>query len=235
MSEMSISPGSAYRNPLRRFFVLAFGFWLGPSRKTAWLLSLGFLASLIASVLVAVGFNQWNKFFFDALQLGDRAALAWSGAFILALAVCTAITSTAGMQTRMRLQLGWRKWLTEALIVRWIRNRPVEHIEMMRAVDNPEARIADDGRIAVELFVDVAGGHYQYGPDLSVAGSGALVCRGRYYARRRHDPGLFRNCGAHLFVRHVPGHVQARLAAGPAGRGKSSAGRGLPIRPHADA
>lgn len=155
---MSMPASSSQRSLLRRFLALAFGFWSGPSRKTAWLLSLGFLTCLIANMLVAVGFNQWNKFFFDALQLSDRAALRWSGAFILALVLCTAITSTAGIQTRMRLQLRWRKWLTETLVVRWIHNRPIEQIEMIRAVDNPEARIAEDGRIAVELFVDLAGG-----------------------------------------------------------------------------
>lgn len=153
-----MSANSGHRNLLRQFIILAFGFWSGPSRKTAWLLSLGFLACLVANMMVAVGFNQWNKFFFDALQLGDRTALRWSGGLIAALALCTAITSTAGIQMRMRLQLRWRKWLTETLIARWIQNRPIEHIEMMRAVDNPEARIADDGRIAVELFVDLAGG-----------------------------------------------------------------------------
>lgn len=149
---------SAHRNLLRQFIMLAFGFWSGPSSRIAWLLSLGFLACLIANMMVAVAFNQWNKYFFDALQLGDRPALGWSGVFIVTLALCTAITSTAGIQTRMRLQLHWRKWLTGVLVARWIHNRPIEHIEMIRAIDNPEARIADDGRIAVELFVDLAGG-----------------------------------------------------------------------------
>lgn len=153
-----MSADSAHRNLLRQFITMAFGFWSGPTSRTAWLLSLGFLTCLIANMLVAVGFNQWNKFFFDALQVGDRTALQWSSGLLLALALCTAITSTAGIQTRMRLQLHWRKWLTEALIARWLHNRPIEHVEMMRAVDNPEARIADDGRIAVELFVDLAGG-----------------------------------------------------------------------------
>ncbi|QEL23536.1 hypothetical protein FQV39_13805 [Bosea sp. F3-2] len=155
---MSMPANSVRRHLLRRFVVLAFGFWSGPSRKTAWLLSLGFLTCLIASMLVAVGFNQWNKYFFDALQIGDRAALRMSVVFILALAVTATAISTAGIQTRMRLQLRWRKWLTETLIVRWIHSRRVEQIEMIRAIDNPEARIADDGRISVELFVDLAGG-----------------------------------------------------------------------------
>lgn len=158
LSKMSMSAASVHRNLLRRFVILAFGFWSGPSRKTAWLLSLGFLTCLIANMLVAVGFNQWNKYFFDALQIGDRAALQMSVVFILALAVCATVTSTAGIQTRMRLQLRWRKWLTEALIVRWVHGRRAEQIEMIRAIDNPEARIADDGRISVELFVDLAGG-----------------------------------------------------------------------------
>ena len=153
---MSAAP--THRNLLRRFVRLAFGFWAGPSRRRAWLLSLGFLACLIANMLVAVGFNQWNKFFFDALQLGDREALRSSVGFILLLALGAAVSSTAGIQTRMRLQLHWRTWLTESLAIRWVHNRPVEQTEMLRSIDNPEARIADDARIAVELFVDLAGG-----------------------------------------------------------------------------
>jgi putative ATP-binding cassette transporter len=149
---------SHHRHLLRRFVVLALGFWRGPTRRTAWTLSLGFLACLIANMLVAVGFNQWNKFFFDALQLGDRAALRLSGVFIVSLALCSAIAAMALVQMRMRLQLKWRQWLTDALVAGWLDHRSPNATALAPAVDNPEARIADDGRIAVELFVDLAGG-----------------------------------------------------------------------------
>lgn len=147
-----------HRHLLRRFVRLASGFWRGPTSRTAWVLSLGFLACLTANMLVAVGFNQWNKFFFDALQLGDRAALRWSGVLILSLALCSAVAAMALVQMRMRLQLQWRQWLTQTLTARWLDHPPPQSAGLAPVVDNPEARIADDGRIAVELFVDLAGG-----------------------------------------------------------------------------
>lgn len=141
-----------------RFYKLAFGFWQGASARTAWFLSLAFLACLFASMGLQVAVTRWNKYFFDALQAKDTAVIQWSVGAALGLALATAVVAVLLKQSHMRLQLRWRTWLTETLVGRWLGARRFYQLSILRTIDNPEARIAEDGRISIELFVDIAGG-----------------------------------------------------------------------------
>ncbi|WP_306792354.1 SbmA/BacA-like family transporter, partial [Methylocystis sp. MJC1] len=106
----------------------------------------------------AIAVNRWNKFFFDALQSKDQRLLLLGISLFLALALTSSMTSVALLQMRMRFQLRWREWLTRTLVRRWMERRRFYQLSVLRLVDNPEARIAEDGRIAIELFVDFATG-----------------------------------------------------------------------------
>ncbi|HMN72322.1 MAG TPA: ABC transporter ATP-binding protein/permease [Rhodoblastus sp.] len=141
-----------------RFFRLASGFWRGATAGKAWFLSLAFLACLFASMGLQVAVTRWNKYFFDALQARDIATLKWSVAAAAVLALATAVVAVLLKQSHMRLQLRWRTWLTDALVARWLGERRFYQLTILRKIDNPEARIAEDGRISIELFVDIAGG-----------------------------------------------------------------------------
>ena len=141
-----------------RFYRLALGFWRGDSARKAWFLSLAFLACLFASMGLQVAVTRWNKYFFDALQARDMRVVQLSVLFALALALATAVVAVLLIQSRMRLQLRWRNWLTGTLVARWLGERRFYQLTILRTIDNPEARIAEDGRISVELFVDIAGG-----------------------------------------------------------------------------
>lgn len=49
----------------------------------------------------------------------------------------------------------WRKWLARALISRWLADRHFYQLSVVQTeAENPEARIAEDGRYAIELLVD---------------------------------------------------------------------------------
>ncbi|MFZ3181381.1 MAG: ABC transporter ATP-binding protein/permease [Methylocystis silviterrae] len=143
---------------LRHFANLSFGFWTGPTRRKATLFVVGLFACLLLNLAPAIAVNRWNKFFFDALQNKDQHLILLSIGLMLALAFASALTSVALLQTRMRFQLRWREWLTQALVRRWMERRRFYQLSVLRLVDNPEARIAEDGRIAIELFVDFATG-----------------------------------------------------------------------------
>ena len=55
----------------------------------------------------------------------------------------------------MRLQVRWRQWLVRTLISRWLADRHFYQLTIVHTeADNPEARIAEDGRLAIELLVD---------------------------------------------------------------------------------
>ena len=143
---------------IRRFVLLAFGVWRGRSRGAAWLLTLGFLGCLVVNTFVALAVNRWSKGFFDALQARASDGIIQSIFQLAILGAVTAVAAIATLQCRMRLQLGWRVWLTSNLVERWLQKGPGQERAISHSVDNPEARIAEDGRMAVELFVDLAGG-----------------------------------------------------------------------------
>lgn len=140
------------------FVRLSLGFWTGATRRRASLLALAFLTCLIVNTALALAINRWSKGFFDALQMRDTASIVTSIEQLAALVLATALVAMGTTQARMRLQLAWRLWLTASLVERWVENGTRLDFITLNPVDNPEARIAEDGRIAIDLFVDLAGG-----------------------------------------------------------------------------
>ena len=108
---------------LRHFTKLSFGFWTGPTRSKATLFALVLLACLLLNLAPAIAVNRWNKFFFDALQNKDPRLILISIGLMLTLVIASALTSVALLQARMRFQLGWREWLTQTLVRRWMERR----------------------------------------------------------------------------------------------------------------
>jgi putative ATP-binding cassette transporter len=114
--------------------------------------------SLAANMGLALSINLWNKHFFDALQVRDQNALGWSIVYLAVLGLGSALAAFALLQARMHLQLRWREWLTTTLVGLWLGQSAAERAETPDPLDNPEARIADDGRLSIEILVDLAGG-----------------------------------------------------------------------------
>lgn len=145
-------------NLIAFFIRLSAKFWSGPTRRVATFLSLAFLACLFCNAFLAFEVNHWAKIFFDAVQNQNLKAIEWSIFLIVVLGGSTAIVSALLIQARMQLQLRWREWLTSELIERWLQVEYPLCLNLLPSIDNPEARIADDARLSVELFVDIAGG-----------------------------------------------------------------------------
>ncbi len=138
-----------------QFLRLACGFWGGDTRARAWLLTSIVVLFLFANLAAALAVNRWNRYFFDALEQKNTDALLFGVGLILAVALFSAASSVGQLHARMRLQIQWRQWLTRTLVRRWLSDR---HFYQLTIVDdaagNPEARIADDARLAIELLVD---------------------------------------------------------------------------------
>ncbi|MBU6527695.1 hypothetical protein JMJ47_002368 [Methylocystis sp. MJC1] len=143
---------------ISRFLHLAIGYWQGKSRTAAWAISIGFLICLVVNTYMALAINRWSKGFFDALSSHGVEEIFQSMNRLALLAIGTGLASIATTQCRMRLQVGWRLWLTGTLLERWLQKGNQRACAISPSIDNPEARIADDGRLAVELLVDLAGG-----------------------------------------------------------------------------
>jgi putative ATP-binding cassette transporter len=142
-------------NRSQRFLRLALGFWSGKTRAHAWLLTSAILFFLFANLGAAIAVNRWNKFFFDALEQKDTETVFLALGLVAALAILCAAFSVGLLRARMRLQVRWRQWLTRSLIGRWLADRHFYQLTIVQTeADNPEARIAEDTRLAIELLVD---------------------------------------------------------------------------------
>jgi putative ATP-binding cassette transporter len=142
----------------QHFVRIALGYWRGRTRTTAWLLSFGFLTCLLMNLWLALAVNRWSKVFFDAIQFRQFDGIMRSLEELVVLVAGTALVAVATIQCRMRLQVGWRFWMMQSLIQRWLYPEINGDVPVSIVIDNPEARIADDVRIALELSVDLAGG-----------------------------------------------------------------------------
>ena len=140
----------------QRFLRFAVGYWRGDARRHAWILTGAVLFFLFANLGAALAVNRWNKYFFDALERKDTATVTLAIGLVLVLAVISAATSVGLLHARMRLQVRWRRWLTRALTERWLADRHFYQLTVIGTedADNPEGRIAEDGRLAIELLVD---------------------------------------------------------------------------------
>jgi vitamin B12/bleomycin/antimicrobial peptide transport system ATP-binding/permease protein len=138
-----------------RFLRLALGFWRGETRARAWILTVAVLVFLLSNLTAAIAVNLWSKFFFDALEQKDTEAVLFSIGLVLVLAMFSAGSSVGLLHARMRLQVRWRQWLARRLIGRWLEGRHFYQLSIVPGeAENPEARIAEDGRYAIELLVD---------------------------------------------------------------------------------
>ncbi len=103
---------------LRQYWNLAGGYWSGPTRRQAWLLTVATIALVMANIAVQYGVNRWNRFFFNALeQHQSNIVLSAIGLFAV-LAVASSAISVFQLIARMKLQVYWRRWLSERLAVR---------------------------------------------------------------------------------------------------------------------
>src|SRR3954466_10473782 len=149
------------KKPLvRRFWRTARGFWSSPrSWKVAWLMTACLIALVIGQLIFQYQLNIWNKAIFDALEKKDSATVLHQAIIFVPLAAGSIAVAVCVVYARMRTQRRWRAWLTEHTITRWLDKGRYYQLNLIEGDHkNPEARIAEDIRIATEQPVDFAVG-----------------------------------------------------------------------------
>ncbi|MEJ5233443.1 MAG: ATP-binding cassette domain-containing protein [Geminicoccaceae bacterium] len=147
--------GTGWRTA-RAFGSLARGFWSGATARRAWFLT----GSLAGCVLLGIAANvliaSWNRWFFDALE-ARRVAGLWQAAGLFPLIVVgTAAIQVGVILSRETIQVRWREWLTGALVDRWLAHDRFYRLTLGERGSNPEYRIADDVRMAIDPLIDFA-------------------------------------------------------------------------------
>ncbi len=147
-------------SPLRAFWRLLVAWLKAPDRGNARLLLLALALLTCLQVWVAIRFNLWNRDFFNALENRDGGAFAWQIQAFLMLAAAQMSVIVGLLYTKQLIQLAWREWLTNHLVAQWLNQGRQYQLEMASGdlASNPEQRIAEDVRVAVDLAVDFAAG-----------------------------------------------------------------------------
>jgi putative ATP-binding cassette transporter len=141
---------------LRAFWSFAGGWWKSRERWNAIVMTAGLVFLTAMQVGVAVAINIWNLRFFDALeQKALDSFFTLIGVFVLIILSNVGVT-IAHLQTKRRLQVNWRRWLTRRVMQDWMTSGRHHTLSLLPGRhDNPDGRIAEDIRIATEYAVDI--------------------------------------------------------------------------------
>ncbi|WP_228747889.1 SbmA/BacA-like family transporter [Bradyrhizobium sp. BR 10289] len=139
-----------------RFWKSACGFWAGKSAGWAWLLTVLLIATVLLQLLTQYSLNFWNRDFFNAVERKDGKELLNQAMRFIPLVAASLSLAVFSVWGRMTLQRRWRAWLSDELYRYWLeRNRFVRLNFVTGDYQAPEYRIAEDGRLATDLPVDL--------------------------------------------------------------------------------
>ncbi len=152
----NVEPG---RKPtfFRDFVRLTGHYWTGAGGWKPRALIAALVGVIIGQVLLALRLNLWSADLFNALERRSTdGAMAQIGIFTL-IVLGTMVANTAHLGIRRKLYLDWRRWLTARVIGNWMDNaRHYQAALIPGDHANPDGRIAEDIRIAVEAAIDLA-------------------------------------------------------------------------------
>jgi putative ATP-binding cassette transporter len=142
---------------LPSFWRFAWAFWAGETRVKALAFTALIFALVTTSVALLYAVNAWQKHFFDALQVHQLQDIYASIIRLVGLLVAVVLVAVAQNAARMGLQTEWRRWITGRLIARWMSDRNYYRLTVASGeCDNPEARMTEDVRLALEPVIDLS-------------------------------------------------------------------------------
>lgn len=152
------------RDVFRRFWAVTGLFWRGQTRSKALFYSGGLALGLVLVLIVNVSVNRWQSALFNALEAKDSARAFFAVTLVPLLVLGGAGAGALVVYMRETLQVFWREFVVKSIVARWIagdRYRAIQ--EEGREPPNPEYRIADDVRVALDPLVDFAIGFFSAG------------------------------------------------------------------------
>lgn len=142
-------------------FIIKFARIAGPywNAKEKWKIR-GWTAILIAltitQVLMPVWQNQWNADFFNALEKKAWAEFLKQIGILGAIMLSNMVITSSHLWFKRKLQVGWRAWFTDNLINNWMAAGHQHQLTYIPGEhDNPDGRIAEDLRNAVEVAIEL--------------------------------------------------------------------------------
>ncbi|MEQ1621855.1 MAG: ABC transporter ATP-binding protein/permease [Methylococcales bacterium] len=139
-----------------QFIKLAGPYWQSERKDTIRKLSLGLFVLTIMQIAIAVVITEWSAALFNALDQRSMSGFFTQIGLVVLIFFANIAVTTMHFKIKRRLQLDWRRWLTEQLTGQWMNNgRHFLVIHTIGKHDNPDGRIAEDVRIATESAIDL--------------------------------------------------------------------------------
>ena len=142
----------AKRSLLHEAWRIARVYWTSEEKWSAWGLLGLIIAINLGNVYVGIRMNEWNRGFYNALQVFDGNELPRQLGYFSLIASSGVILTVYALYFNQMLQIRWRRWLTEKYLNAWLANRAYYQLQLKNGVDNPDQRISED----VQLFTTSA-------------------------------------------------------------------------------
>jgi putative ATP-binding cassette transporter len=151
---------------LGRAWALALPYFQSEEKWKARLLLASIVALNLAFVYTLVLFNEWNRFFYDALQEKNYPVFIDQLIRYTVLAFIYIIIAVYRFYLTQHLEMGWRAWMTRHYLQRWLDHQVYYHLELTRyaalgpdqSPDNPDQRMQEDLKLFTTATVGLSMG-----------------------------------------------------------------------------
>jgi putative ATP-binding cassette transporter len=141
---------------LRTFLRLALPYFRSEERWAARGLLAGVVVAEFGVVYALVAFNQWNAYFFNAIQDRNGPAFLFALLLFIGIAAWTVVATMAQYFFGQTLIMRWRRWMTERFVGRWMADGRHYRMQFLdHDVDNTHLRIANDILIFLQRTHDL--------------------------------------------------------------------------------
>lgn len=135
-----------------QFFKLAGPFWNSENKLTIRINTFLLVFLTVLQMALAVYITEWNADLFDALEQHSMSGILKQVGVLILIFIASMTVTTMHLIVKRRILIGWRLWLTDKVIAKWMDKGRHYQITFMAKNnhDNPDGRIAEDIRIATE-------------------------------------------------------------------------------------
>ncbi len=141
---------------LRTFLRLALPYFRSEERWAARGLLAGVVVAEFGVVYALVAFNQWNAYFFNAIQDRNAGAFLFALVLFIGIAAWTVVATMAQYFFGQTLIMRWRRWMTARFVGRWMADGRHYRMQFLDSdVDNTHLRIANDILIFLQRTHDL--------------------------------------------------------------------------------
>lgn len=120
-------------------------YWKSEYKVSAYLFFAVILVLTVTLVGFDVAFNYWYNYFYNALQAYNLSSTLKLLVVFCILAAFYIVIAVYRYYISQLFALGWRRWLTDQVLNRWLEKRAYYYLETFDVkTDNPDQRIQED-------------------------------------------------------------------------------------------